>query len=159
MTYSPNSTSERFWPTCLIPAARSINSVASAISLKEAIGVPRFFVLALLSLFVMPASSAVAAELIMVRQPGCHWCLLWDKEIGSIYSKSEESRFAPVRHVDIRGPLPTFLKKPVTITPTFILIENDREIDRMIGYPGKDFFWELLSEMLAKSSFHRAPQR
>lgn len=99
------------------------------------------------------AGSTNAAELIIVRQPGCPWCDLWDREIGHIYPISEEGRFAPLRHVNIRAPLPDFVTKPVTVTPTFILIENDREIGRITGYPGADFFWELLSEILKLSSF------
>ncbi len=98
-------------------------------------------------------NSASAAELIMVRQTGCSWCTLWDREIGSIYPKSDEGRFAPLRHLDIREPLPAFLKQPVTVTPTFILVEDDREVGRITGYPGNSFFWEMLSELLVFSSF------
>lgn len=107
------------------------------------------------------ANSAGAAELIMVRQAGCPWCILWDREIGSIYPKSDEGRFAPLRPIDIRKPLPVSVKQPVTITPTFILVEDSHEIGRITGYPGDSFFWEMLSELLTFSSFRRidAPGR
>lgn len=114
----------------------------------------------LASLLAMGASSAgtIAAELLMVRQPGCSWCLLWDKEIGGIYPASEEGRFAPLRHVDLRDKLPAFVSQPATMTPTFILIENDREVGRITGYPGESFFWEMLSDILEKSSFRKSAQ-
>jgi thioredoxin-related protein len=107
---------------------------------------------ALLALLLL-VSNARAAELIMVRQAGCAWCLRWDREIGPAYPATEEGRFAPLRHVDIRDPLPVFVKTPVTVTPTFILIEGDREVGRLAGYPGADFFWEMLSEIFMRSSF------
>lgn len=114
----------------------------------------------LASLLAIGASSAgtIAAELLMVRQPGCSWCLLWDKEIGAIYPASEEGRFAPLRHVDLRDKLPAFVSQSATMTPTFILIENDREVGRITGYPGESFFWEMLSDILEKSSFRKSAQ-
>ncbi|MBA2126967.1 thioredoxin [Hyphomicrobium methylovorum] len=114
-----------------------------------------FFASILVALCAMSPRDATAAELIMVRQIGCYWCILWDEEIGIAYPKSEEGHFAPLRQIDIRGPLPSYITKPVTITPTFLLVENDKEVGRMIGYPGKNFFWELLAEMLQKSTFTR----
>jgi hypothetical protein len=35
-------------------------------------------------------------------------------------------------------------------TPTFVLVEDGREIARLRGYPGDQFFWALVDEMLAK---------
>ncbi|WP_020085423.1 hypothetical protein [Hyphomicrobium zavarzinii] len=110
-------------------------------------------ILAGASLMLALASNAQAAELIMVRQTGCSWCALWDREIGPIYPVSDEGRFAPLRHIDLRAPLPSFITKPVTVTPTFILVEDDREIGRITGYPGETFFWGMLSEIFELSSF------
>lgn len=109
---------------------------------------------ALLALLMLTVSAS-AAELIMVRQAGCSWCIRWDREIGTAYPTTEEGRFAPLRRVDIRDPLPTYVETPVTVTPTFILVEDDREVGRLTGYPGQDFFWDMLSEIFARSSFGR----
>ena len=38
----------------------------------------------------------------------------------------------------------------VIYTPTFVLIDDGREIARLIGYPGEDFFWPILADHLAK---------
>lgn len=131
---------------------------ASAIFRSLAVGLRRF-PLAGLFLLLSFTSNAIAAELIMVRQAGCPWCILWDREIGPIYPVSAEGRFAPLRQLDIREPLPAFVEKPVTVTPTFILIEGNREIGRLVGYPGDSYFWEMLSEIFAQSSFAPSPEQ
>jgi len=38
----------------------------------------------------------------------------------------------------------------VAYSPTFVLVEDHREVDRIIGYPGEAFFWGLLADILAK---------
>lgn len=95
------------------------------------------------------SSAAMAAELIMVEQPGCHWCARWNEEIAHIYPKSEEGRRAPLRRVELNA-LPqdvTFASRPV-FTPTFVLIDEGRELGRIEGYPGEHFFWPLLAALL-----------
>jgi len=93
-----------------------------------------------------------AASLIMVEQEYCEFCEAWDAEIGVIYNKTEEGKRAPLRRIDIFDPLPDDLKfiKGLIYTPTFVLIDDGREIGRIRGYPGEDFFWGLLQKMLEK---------
>lgn len=93
-------------------------------------------------------SSASAADLIMVRQAGCPWCAVWDREIGPIYGKTEIGRRAPLRMADLHERLPITLKSPVIYTPTFLLIEKNREVGRIEGYAGDHFFWGLLERLL-----------
>lgn len=101
---------------------------------------------------IFAAASARAAELIMLEQPGCVWCKRWNEEIGIAYPKTVEGRQAPLRRVDITGPWPADLKgiQRERLTPTFILLEDGAEVDRLRGYPGENFFWPLLSGMLEK---------
>ncbi|MDQ7069815.1 MAG: thioredoxin family protein [Rhodobacterales bacterium] len=116
-----------------------------------------FFVsiLALAGLFgaILPASPR-AAELIMVEQDGCVYCVAWKDKIGPIYPKTPEGRFAPLRMVDIHDGPPQGITyaRPVTFTPTFILIENNQEIGRIEGYPGEDFFWWMLEKLLTEKT-------
>ncbi|EFO29435.1 regulatory protein SoxS [Roseibium sp. TrichSKD4] len=95
---------------------------------------------------------AGAAELLILEQPGCHWCERWDEEIGQAYPKTNEGQVAPLRRVDITDPWPDNLAdvRPERMTPTFILVENGKEVDRLRGYPGEHFFWPMLQQMLAK---------
>ena len=100
---------------------------------------------------VMPAR---AAELIMIEQAGCVWCARWNAEIGVAYDKTPEGRAAPLRRVDLHAPWPEDLDaiRPERLTPTFVLSENGKELGRLRGYPGDEFFWVLLDEMLEKNA-------
>ena len=46
---------------------------------------------------------ALAAELVMVEQAGCHYCARWNAEIGPIYPRTAEGAYAPLRKVEIGG--------------------------------------------------------
>lgn len=110
-------------------------------------------------LWIVPAGAAVAAELLMVEEDGCIWCKTWNTEIAPIYPKTPEGRFAPLRRVDIHASLPaglTLAARPV-FTPTFILVENGKELARIEGYPGDDFFWALLEQMLLDHTQYTRP--
>jgi hypothetical protein len=98
------------------------------------------------------STSARAAELLMFELRGCPWCIKWHREIGPAYPRSSEGLRAPLRIVDIKAPLPgdLSLDRPVTSSPTFVLVDEGREIGRITGYPGAEFFWGLLDELLAR---------
>lgn len=89
--------------------------------------------------------------LVMVEQAGCEWCKRWNAEIGPIYPKTSEGAFAPLRRVDLRA-LPDDLQvtRRVNFTPTFLIVKDGREMARLEGYPGEDFFWPLLAQLLSK---------
>ena len=42
------------------------------------------------------------------------------------------------------------LESPVRFTPTFVLVDGDREIGRIEGYPGEDFFWGRLERLMPR---------
>jgi len=96
---------------------------------------------------------AMALELVMFEEMGCYWCERWNKDIGVVYQKTKEGKRAPLRRVDINGKWPADVRHlyPVNFTPTFVLIEGNAEIGRILGYPGEDFFWPLLDELLKKA--------
>ena len=106
------------------------------------------------------AAPARAAELLMFELEGCPWCRLWHREIGPAYPGSSEGRRAPLRIVDIKAGAPGVdLARPVTSSPTFVLVEDGREIGRITGYPGADFFWGLLDGLLARLEGEPAPRQ
>ena len=94
----------------------------------------------------------IPVELIMFEQTACEWCELWDEEVGVVYHKTKEGKRAPLRRVNIHKNQPADLSaiSPVVYTPTFVLIQNGVEIGRIRGYPGEDFFWGMLSELIGK---------
>jgi hypothetical protein len=109
--------------------------------------------LLLLGAFQAPAADA-DAQLIMLEQRGCVWCARFNAEIAPGYANTEEGTRAPLRRVDIHAPIPDDLAHLVIerFTPTFILMHDNVEIDRIRGYPGDAFFWPMLAEMLAQLS-------
>jgi hypothetical protein len=97
--------------------------------------------------------------LYMVEQAGCIYCARWHAEVGDAYSKTAEGRAAPLHPIDLRADPPegiTFARRAV-FTPTFILVQNGAEIARLEGYPGEDFFWPLLAEMLTDAGIVLEP--
>ncbi|RIA56058.1 hypothetical protein [Dichotomicrobium thermohalophilum] len=103
------------------------------------------------ALMLLPAGAlAQSYELIMVEERGCPWCARWNKEIGPIYSKTAEAATAPLRRIELHAPRPDDLtfERPISFTPTFVLVGDGRELGRIEGYPGEDFFWMLLNKLL-----------
>lgn len=119
---------------------------------------------ALAALFaIFAALPALAADLVMVEQPGCAYCRQWDAELSEIYPKTPEGQAAPlvrVQLVDVQKGRTEFeVARPVNFTPTFVLVEDGAELARIEGYPGEDFFWGLLGMMLkAQIGFDPATQ-
>lgn len=111
----------------------------------------RTTLLALL-LCLVAALPVRAAELLMFEEKWCHWCERWNEEIGGIYHKTTEGKRAPLRRVDVHDATPRDidLATRVQFTPTFVLVEDGKEVGRIEGYPGEDFFWGLLGRILEK---------
>lgn len=106
--------------------------------------------LAALAPLALAAPKAAAAELLMLEQAGCEWCARWHAEIGGAYALTEEGIRAPLRRADISSqPLPgVTLNGRAAYTPTFVLLDDGREVGRIEGYPGPDFFWPMLDRLL-----------
>ena len=89
----------------------------------------------------------------MAEAEGCIWCEKWTEQIGPIYPKTPEGQAAPLMLVNARAPMPEgiSLQRPIVYTPTFILMVDGEEVQRIEGYPGEDFFWGLLGMMLEQA--------
>ena len=74
-----------------------------------------------------------AAELVMFEDAACCWC-----------------QQAPLRRIHIRDQEMSggALTSRVNATPTFVLAQDGREIGRIVGYPGSDFFYPRVDELL-----------
>ncbi|MEW9918965.1 hypothetical protein AB2B41_05090 [Marimonas sp. MJW-29] len=108
------------------------------------------FLLALASF--LPSKAAAETYLLMAEEMGCVWCERWNTEIAHIYPKTPEGQAAPLQRYDLHGENPDVeFARRVHFTPTFILVKDGREIDRIEGYPGEDFFWGLLAMMLDRA--------
>ncbi len=100
------------------------------------------------------ADAAQAVELVMVEQPGCTWCARWNDEIGPIWPRTAAGDFAPLRRAQLRDmPGEMALERRVTFTPTFLIIGKEgKELGRLEGYPGEDFFWPLIERLLVDTA-------
>ena len=111
-----------------------------------------FMNVSLVAAGVTRADPAAAGELrlLMFHQPGCHYCLKWEEEIGPIYPVTTEAELAPLTRIGLRETLPEgiTLARPAALTPTFVLLEDGHEVGRLEGYPGEDFFWFLIDELI-----------
>jgi hypothetical protein len=114
--------------------------------------------LAALVVATLAAAATAGTELVMFEEDGCPYCAAWDRQIAPIYPKTAEGRAAPLRRVDIHSDLPgdlTLKTRPV-FTPTFVLVVDGVEKGRIEGYPGDEFFWFLLSDMMKKAGIDPA---
>lgn len=102
--------------------------------------------------FPVMAEAARGVELLMFDDVGCPWCRRWREEVGPAYSNSPEGKRAPLRSIALRGGIPSDIKlaSAVRATPTFVLVQDGREVGRITGYPGPDFFWSALGELMKK---------
>ena len=108
--------------------------------------------IALLILTAVSVMPAFSAELLVVEQPDCPYCEQFNSEVAEIYPRTDEGKLAPLIRVQLFDPWPEKYKsvKPPPVTPAFILVDNGQEIDRLLGYPGDEHFWFLLSEIFDK---------
>jgi len=105
-----------------------------------------------LTVLTFAPANLMAAELLMLEQPGCPWCARFDAEIAPAWPKTAEGKRAPLRRVDITNTWPTDLADihKERFTPTFILVEDGEEVGRLRGYVGNEYFWFLIDELLDK---------
>ncbi len=101
---------------------------------------------------VLPISTQAEPTLLMAEEHGCYWCAKWNEEIAHIYPKTAEGRTAPLQRYDVHSETPDVaFSKRVHFTPTFILVDDGKEVGRIEGYPGADFFWGLLAMMFERA--------
>ena len=107
--------------------------------------------LPVLAALLWPATSH-AAELLMFERDGCVWCQRWHQAVGPTYDKTGEAERLPLRRLDIgkQNSSGVTLVSTVVYTPTFVVVDNGREIGRITGYINDDAFWGLLGTFVAK---------
>lgn len=88
----------------------------------------------------------------MFERDGCVWCARWNREIAPVYDKTDEAKVLPLRRINMdRDKEPGFqLASPVRFTPTFLIVDDGREIGRITGYMNDESFWGLLGKYAAR---------
>lgn len=116
--------------------------------------IPIAISVAVLAALALSYAKAGATELVIFERTGCGWCARFNKEIAPIYMKTDEGRMAPLRRIELDQTRPADLAAidPGAFTPTFVVVDEGREIGRIRGYPGDAFFYGLLDRILARAS-------
>lgn len=107
---------------------------------------------ALVAAFVT-AKAAQAAELVYFNSTACSVCEQWDEEVGVLYHKTNEAQRFPLRPQDIHDDKPADLAfvKGIAFTPTFVMVEDGKEVGRIVGYISDYFFWEQVASLIKKA--------
>ncbi len=107
---------------------------------------------AICAVVMLAAQAAAEVRLVMFDRHGCYYCERWKSEIMPAYGKTPEGRIAPLVILDIDEPLPEGmrLKARPTLSPTFILLDDNTEVARIEGYPGEELFWWMLDGLISR---------
>ena len=88
--------------------------------------------------------------MIMITDKNCLYCIVWEKQIGKIYPKTEIAKKFPLHRIEVKN-FVNYTKydlKKTNITPTFIFIKNDNEAGRIEGYTNSEMFWWQVDEII-----------
>lgn len=82
----------------------------------------------------------------------CIVCAVWNDAVGETYAETFLGSRAPLRRVDLIKPRTEDLKHIAGVrgTPTFVLLDEGREIGRIVGYANPDGFWNELRALLVR---------
>jgi len=87
-------------------------------------------------------------ELLMITSDSCPFCMAWERDVGQIYNKSTYAKDLPLNRIQFGSALLENIQLSAKVrgTPTFIILENQKEIDRIVGYSDAEMFWWQISE-------------
>ena len=98
--------------------------------------------------------SASAYELLMFSVSNCIYCIAFNEQVAPTYNDTKYAETLPLTIID-NADIPDWFHvaydegriEPIKGTPTFIIWdeENQIEIDRIVGYNGKEWFYEKIA--------------
>ena len=95
-----------------------------------------------------------AYELLMFSVKNCIYCIKFNEEVAPYYNATSYAETLPLTIIDNADIPDWFLTayeegriEPIKGTPTFIIWdeENQIEIERIVGYNGKEWFYERVA--------------
>ena len=105
-------------------------------------------------IFIISIFQSVDAKdtslMIMITDKNCLYCIVWEKQIGKIYPKTEIAKKFPLHRIEVKN-FVNYTKydlKKTNITPTFIFIRNNNEQGRIEGYTNPEMFWWQVDEIV-----------
>ena len=112
------------------------------------------FIIFIIFVFNLTVSSSFAKDnslLLMITDKTCLICMVWEKQIGKIYPKTEIANKFPLSRIEMND-FVNYSKhkiKKTNITPTFIFIRNNNEQGRIEGYTSPEMFWWQVDEIIS----------
>lgn len=95
--------------------------------------------------------SVQAAELLMFEHKGCVVCKKFKAEMLPKYLKSKFAKDMPIRSIIGDDPDPykgLELKGfPFIYSPTFVLVQDGKELVRIQGFTGEKLFWQQMQNI------------
>ena len=102
-------------------------------------------------------SSAKAYELLMFSVKNCIYCIKFNEEVAPYYNKTIYAETLPLTIID-NADIPEWFHtaydegriKKIKGTPTFIIFneKSKAEVDRFVGYNGKEWFYERVASWI-----------
>ena len=101
--------------------------------------------------------SASAYELLMFSVKNCIYCIKFHEEVAPYYNKTIYAETLPLTIID-NADIPEWFHiaydegriKKIKGTPTFIIFdtESQAEVNRFVGYNGKEWFYERVASWI-----------
>lgn len=103
--------------------------------------------------FSSPAGFASGLEIVVVEAPGCIYCHLFRRDVWPSYETSQRARSVPMRFLDLNAEAfaTLDLDGPIESVPTVLVLQRGKEIGRIPGYVGPEFFFHSIDRLLAKA--------
>tara|TARA_Y100000310_G_C20704023_1_gene833084 strand:+ start:22839 stop:23519 length:681 start_codon:yes stop_codon:yes gene_type:complete len=112
-----------------------------------------------IALFFCLTSTAIATEMLMFSMKSCGYCRAFLQEVAQEYNNSEQAKLLPLRIISMDNPVaPKWYDEAyerqaidgIVGTPTFIIWDGE-ERARLVGYAGKDKFYEDISRFIKEN--------
>ena len=116
-----------------------------------------------IALFLMTTTAVQATELIMFSMASCGYCQKFLKEVAPTYADSDAAKLLPLRIISMdRKSAPVWYDQAynarkidgIVGTPTFIVFDSGEEKARLIGYQGKDRFYDDINTFIDSNKVH-----
>jgi thioredoxin-related protein len=90
-------------------------------------------------------------ELVVMEAPGCTYCTLFRRDVLPSYEASPRAKDMPIRFVDVNDEAAEGLglQSPVDIVPTFLVLKNNKEVGRIPGYTGPEYFFHTINYLIS----------
>ncbi|MDX2205084.1 MAG: thioredoxin fold domain-containing protein [Hyphomicrobiaceae bacterium] len=107
----------------------------------------------------MASARAAPVELLVFEHPDCQYCRVFRRDVLPRYQEGTVTSKAPLRFIDLErtDTAGLGLRGGVHVVPTFVLMQNGREVDRIVGYWAPENFFRMLSHILERTDLSQAP--